>query len=194
MRLFNLLISLSFLTGCGYRWQPDYPNAVRPSVTVPFIIGDEEGLFTAEVIRSLSSSGLVNVISFGGEYELQVTIVADATSNIGFRQDPQKVDGKIRNNLLAIEGRKSMTIEAALFRGGEAVYGPYKITSDADYDYVDGDSIQDLTFTNPEGALITVLPFSLGQLEPLESAQNAALRPLYCRLAQKIVDSISSEW
>jgi hypothetical protein len=51
-----------------------------------------------------------------------------------------------------------------------------------------------LTFINPAGTLVTVLPFSLGQLESVESAQEAAARPLYSRIAQKVVDAISSEW
>jgi len=163
-------------------------------MTVPFANGDEDGAFTAEIIRTLSSSGLADVRSFGGEYQLQVTVVKEEQEKIGFRVDPQKVDGKVKKNLLSSEGRKSMTIEAALIYGGEVAYGPYLITADAEYDYVDGDSIQDLTFINPSGSLVTVLPFSLGQLESIESAQQAATRPLYRKLAQKIVDAISSEW
>lgn len=194
LKLSTFLAACSLLTSCGYRWEPDYPHGARPSVTVPFVKGDEDGSLTAEIIRTLGSSGLVDVVSSGGDYRLQVSISANSSENIGFREDPQKVDGKVRKNLLACEGRRSMTIEATLCRGDEIAYGPYQITANADYDYVDGDSIQDLTFTNPEGILITVLPFSLGQLESTESAQEAAIRPLYGRLAQKIVDAISLQW
>jgi hypothetical protein len=184
------------LTGCGYRWQPDYPEKIRPTITVLFVNGDEEGFLTAEIISCLSVSGLVDVIHRGGDYRLEVFIKAGGNETIGFRRDPQKVDGKVRKNLLACEGRRAMAIEAILFRGNsqEIAYGPYLITADVDYDYVDGDSVQDLTFLGPDGKLITVLPFSLGQLESVESAQEAAGRPLYCRVAQKIVDAISSEW
>ncbi len=190
---FSLLALLS-LASCGYRWEPDYPHAKRPSVTVPFVEGDEDGTLTAEVIRTLASSGLVDVISFGGDYDLRVSIAGSSADNIGFREDPQKIDGKVRKSLLACEGRRTMTIQASLFQGDEIAYGPYEITTEAEYDYVDGDSIQDLTFTNPSGQFVTVLPFSLGQLESVESAQEAAGRPLYSRLAQKIVDAISAEW
>lgn len=194
MRFLNLLALLSLLTACGYRWQPEYPHAIRPSVTIPFIAGDEEGLLTTEIVSALSASGLVDVVSFGGDYQLNISILNSSTENIGYRVDPQKVDGKIRKNLLASEGRRTMTIEATLCKGDQISYGPYLIAADAEYDYVDGDSIQDLTFVNPAGTLVTVLPFSLGQLEPVESAQAAACKPLFNHLAQKIVDAISSEW
>ncbi len=163
-------------------------------MTVPFIAGDEDGRLTAEVIRTLAASGLVDVVSSGGTYELQVAINQNGSENIGYRIDPQKVDGKVRNNLLACEGRKTMGIEATLYRGEEIAYGPYQLTSHAEYDYVDGDSIQDLTFIDAAGIVVTVLPFSLGQLESVEAAQEAANRPLYSRIAQKIVDAISSAW
>ncbi len=83
-----------------------------------------------------------------------------------------------------------MRIEVVFYEGDsdQIAYGPYAITASSDYDYIDGDSIQDLTFVDTQGVFTTVLPFSLGQLEPVESAQEAATQPLYRRLAQKIVD------
>lgn len=194
LKFFNLLLSYSLLSGCSYHWQPEFSENIRPTITVPFVEGDEEGFLTAEIISSLSASGLADVRSSGGDYQLAVSIVGAEDEKIGFRIDPQKVDGEVRKNLLASEGRRTMTIEAALCNGDEVIYGPYRITADAEYDYVDGDSIQDLTFMNPAGTLVTVLPFSLGQLESVESAQAAATRPLYRKLAQKIVDAISSDW
>lgn len=167
---------------------------MRPTLSIPFVQGDEDGALTAEITEAISASGLADVRSYEGEYTLEVSIVGEETSNIGFRVDPQKVYGKVRKNLLAIEGRRSMTIEALLCSGGEAIRGPYRLTADADYDYVDGDSAQDLTFVDAAGARLTVLPFSLGQLESSESAALASTRPLYRRLAQKVVDAISSEW
>ncbi len=113
---------------------------------------------------------------------------------IGFRIDPQLVDGKVRNNLLTTEERKSIAMEVSLCCGNEVAFGPYQITADVDYDFVDGDSIRDLTFVSPAGETLTVLPFSLGQLEPVDSANEAAMRPLYRRLAQKIVDMVLSQF
>jgi hypothetical protein len=163
-------------------------------LSIPFVEGDEDGTLTTEIIAAVSASGLADVRSYGGEYSLQVCLVGEETDKIGFRVDPQKVDGKVRKNLLTVEGRRTMTIEASICSKGEIVHGPYRISADADYDYLDGDSIQDLTFINSNGELVTVLPFSLGQLEPQESAALASTRSLYRKLAQKVVDAISSEW
>ena len=97
--------------------------------------------------------------------------------------------------MFACEARKILSVEVTLLRGdsGEAVFGPYVLEADADFDYVDGDSYQDLMFVDPQGVSQAVLLFSLGQLEPYEAAMDASMRLLYSRLAQKIVDVISSQ-
>ncbi len=131
-----------------------------------------------------------------GDYRLEVKIIESHLETTGFRRDKQKIESKIKKNLLAAEARKWMTVEAILYEGDSdrIAYGPYQIEADTDYDYYDGDSLQDLAFINSEGRFTTVLPFSLGQLESTESAQEASLKPLYSKIAQKIVDVISSEW
>ncbi|HSX25766.1 MAG TPA: LPS assembly lipoprotein LptE [Chlamydiales bacterium] len=197
LKLYKLLASFSyliFLAGCGYRWQPEYPCSERPTITVPFVRGDEDGSLTNEIIRALSTSGLADVRHSGGDYRLQVTMKDSQFETIGYRRDRQKITGEIKKNLLACEGRKTLNIEAILFQGEQIAYGPYQISAQADYDYVDGDSLQDLTFISATGVFTTVLPFSLGQLESNETAQEAATRPIYAKIAQKIVDALSSEW
>lgn len=184
------------LSGCSYRWQPEFPESGRPTITVPFAAGDEDGAFTNEIVYAISASGLADVRRSQGDYRLQVAIVDTRFDTIGYRRDRQKITGEIKKNLVATEGRKSVVVEATLYEGDSdrIAFGPYRISSFSDYDYVDGDSFQDLTFVDPSGALVTVLPFSLGQLEPGEAAQEAATRPLYAHLAKKIVDALSSQW
>ena len=192
---FGFLLLL-VLASCGYRWEPEYPNQSRPSVSIPFAIGDEDGTFTAEIARALTQSGLADLQNREGDYRLQVAILNTVQETVGYRRDRQIIKGESKKNLLASEGRKNITVEAILFKAdtNEIAYGPYVITADADYDYVDGDSLNDLAFFGPGGEQIVVLPFSLGQLESFEAAQEAASRPLYVRAAQKIVDVIFSEW
>lgn len=181
-----ILLSLS---SCGYRWESE-----KATVSVPFVVGDDDGRLTTEIIHALSSSNFAQVVSKGGQYVLRATIVDAAVEPVGFRVDPQQIKGEVRNTLLPIEGRKTITLEMTICRGEEVAFGPYTLKASSDYDYFDGDSLQDLTFTTPAGTLTTVLPFSLGQLEPSEAAEEATLKPLYRRLAQKIVDVLSSEW
>ncbi len=192
-RVFALFI---VLTSCGYRWQPDYPHSSRPTIAVPFVKGDDDGSFTTEIIRALATSGIADVRLKSVDYRLEVTVISSTLETIGYRKDKQKVDREINRNMVATEARKAITIEATLYKGvsEEIAYGPYSIQGDADYDYVDGDSYQDLTFVDSKGFTQAVLPFSLGQLESPESAQEAAIRPLYAHLAKKIVDVISAEW
>ena len=193
----KLLLGCSFLlSSCGYRWQSNDPLKERPSISISFISGDEEASLTNAIAHALTTSGLVELRQKGADFRLGVSILQGKTETIGYRFNRQKNFGKVRSNLVATEGRRSLTIEAALYREScdKVAYGPYQLTADVDYDFLDGDSLQDLTFRDQSGAMITVLPFSLGQLEPNEAAQQAALSPLYLCLAQKIVDALAAEW
>lgn len=194
-RIFCLVLLL-VASACGYRWQLDYPSTQRPTISVPFVVGDEDGVLTSEIIRALTASGLAEISHKESDFRLSIVLKEVKTETVGYRRDRQKISGKIKKNLLASEGRKTICAEAILYQGSsdQEAFGPYQISVDADYDYVDGDSIQDLAFINKEGAPVTVLQFSLGQLESIEAAQEAANRPLYEKLAQKIVDAIFSEW
>lgn len=189
---FSLL--LSSLISCSYNWEMLPSDGSLPTIAVPFIEKDEDGSFTAELMLAISRSGAARAVSQGGQYQLQITILKESQEKIGFRIDPQKVDGKVRHNLLASEGRRGETVQFSLWKGKEIVLGPFEVEASSEFDYVDGDSIQDLTFTDSLGQLQTVLPFSLGQLEPIDSAEIAALKPLKRRLAQKIVDTIAMNW
>jgi hypothetical protein len=189
-----LLYNFLLLSSCSYRWDLNYPQAKRPTITIPFIQGDEEGMLTAEITNAIASSRIADVVAKGGDYTLKVQIIRSDAEIIGYRINPQKIKGEIKENLLATEGRKIIGVEAGLYQGDDLVYGPYKIAATADYDYIDGDSVEDLTFVNREGEMVIALPFSLGQLEPYEAALEAAARPVRVRLAQKIVDAISAEW
>lgn len=156
--------------------------------------GDENGALTEAIIRELVSSGVTNV-SKNAPYRLDVKLIQSDGSKIGYRYNKQKVFGKIKNNIVGAEKRLSIKAEVTLFEKEDQIKaGPFIIEESADLDFVDGDSIQDLTFINSDGREETVLAFSLGQLEPIDSATNAAERPLYKNLAKKIAETIFSVW
>lgn len=185
----HILWACLILSGCGYQW---YAQTERPSVLVPYIRGDDDGSLTQEIARVLTTSGKAKLATHTGELRLQVSIVSSQNQTVGYRKDKQKVSGELRKNIVGCEGRRTLTATATLYKGNSEtiVKGPYTLTAYADYDYVDGDDIRELVFTNSEGVPTKVLPFSLGQLEPVESAQEATSKPLYTELAQKIADTL----
>lgn len=194
LKKLSLFLSLLLLTiSCGYRWQQE--GAYTPSISVPFIKGDEDGQLASEVAHAFALSGTAQLRSYEGTYCLQIAVVDSCSETVGFRKDRQKVNGKNKRNMVACEARKTLKAEVTLLKGngGEVIFGPETIEADVDFDYVDSDCYKDLTFVDPEGITQAVLPFSLGQLEPYESAQDAAMCPLYRSLAQKIVDMVSSK-
>jgi hypothetical protein len=60
----------------------------------------------------------------------------------------------------------------------------------ADYDYVDSNSIRDLTFRSGHHQHEKTLDFSLGQLDSLDGAHQDASAPIFRLAAQKIVDGL----
>lgn len=186
------LIFLLFLSSCGYRWDDSTPR----SLSIPFVAGDEDGTLTAELIRAFASSTQANVVLSDGRYRLEVSIASQPNEIVGFRIDSQVNNGKQQKNIVADEGRCLLLADVCLYDSetDEQILGPCRVAADVDYDYVDGDSFQDLTFIDSEGKTQTILAYSLGQLESPESAREAGARPLYRKLSRKIVDLISSHW
>lgn len=185
---------LCLFSSCGYQGGFGSQGSV---LTVPYIEGDANGFFTSALIREINESSSFRYSNHDGDLLLKVVILENGNSQIGYRRDPIVENGSEQNNIRPSEGRKSLKVQVSLeeTNSKEAVWGPHIFSADSDYDYVDQDSFQDLTFNDPQtGSLITVLQFSLGQLEAFENAQDAALTPLYRNLSQKIVDAISSAW
>ena len=181
------------LTGCGYYFEPD---GDRPTISVPYVAGDGDGSLTAELIRALAVTGIGEVRQWGAQYRLQVAIIGSEGETIGYRRDRQQIGGESQKNLVASERRKTMILTATLYESdsNQVICGPFRIEANVDFDYVDGDSIQDLVFIAPNGVSQVVLPFSLGQLESSEAAEEAAMRPLNVEIAKKIVDVIFVDW
>lgn len=169
--------------------------ASYPSISLPYIEQDLDGALTAEIAYQLASSGTFSYRHSGGALLLRVSVSPKETSQIGYRRDRHK-DGTLKKNIIPIEARDTITATVSIIERSTSrvVFGPIKITADTDYDFVDQDSLDDLSFIAPNGQRDTVLDFSLGQLESRGSAQIAAQKPLYRKLAKKIVDVISLQW
>lgn len=178
------LLLILLLNSCGYHWASSH---FEKSLEIPYVIGDEDGSFTSELIRSFAAEG--PLVRNNAPYRLEVSLVQAKNEVISYRIDPQKITGKKKKEIVADQNRKTAAVEVTLFEGAQIVFGPHRISASAEYDYYDGDSYQDLSF-QLEQKRLTALAFSLGQLESSETAQEAASRPLYRQLSKKIVDCI----
>ena len=194
MKLFlTIIISaalLVLLSGCGYRFSDKQER--QNTISVPFIKGDADGMLTSEIIQALSASGYFEFRKNNGNLELQVAILSDSDDRIGYRYDRNPTTGKLRKNIVGTENRETINIEAKLIDvyTQEVILGPEVISASADYDYVDSNSIRDLTFVNSDGHPTTIINFSLGQLDSIEGAHDDAQMPIFHKLAQKIVDGL----
>lgn len=188
----RLLAALLLLSGCGYHFEGDGDQGGLTSIFIPYIKGEGEGQLSSELAQALSSSGMFDYVQNGGELILQVAIIADGDDRIGFRFDRDPTSGKLRDNIVGTENRRSMSAQVTLINAHtqETILGPEVVNAVADYDYVDSNSICDLTFTTPHGKPQKVLDFSLGQLDSVEGAHDDTGIVIYRILAQKIVEGL----
>lgn len=185
--IFPLLI---FLFGCGYHCSEN--RDLHNTISVPFVKGDPDGAFTSEIIQALSTTGHFEYRKHDGNLELQVTIISEGDDRIGYRYDRNPTTGELRKNIVGTENRETIAIEVKLIDvySQQVILGPEVINGCADYDYVDSNSIRDLVFFNPHGHPTTVIDFSLGQLDSIEGAHDDARKPIFRKLAQRIVDGL----
>lgn len=160
------------------------------SLSIPYVENDKEGWLTNALIDTVSTMGAFHYQNSGGELLLSVKILSLEDENIGYRKDLEKDDEKVKRRIIPCEGRKTINVLVKLMdkRTDKIIKGPVKVTTSVDYDYVDPNALNDLSFINRNARRETVLRFSLGQLEAIDSAQEASLFPLYKICAKEIVD------
>jgi hypothetical protein len=186
------MASLVLLIGCGYHFEGGESASSMTSISIPYIKGDGEGLMNSELAKALSASGKFDYVQNGGELILEAAIVADGDDRIGYRYDRKPTSGKRRKNIVGTENRRGMSVQITLIDAytHEVLLGPQIVRGTADYDYVDSNSIRDLTFTTTRGVPQKVLDFSLGQLDSVEGAHDDTNAVVYRIIAQKIVDGL----
>lgn len=178
------------LCACGYHYEQATAEGSTVSISVPYIKGDPEGKLNAELIKALSSTGQFECVQSGGEWVLEASIVADSDDRIGYRFDRDPTTGHLRDNIVGTENRQTLTAVVSVVDANtrEMIVGPEVVKASADYDYVDSNSIRDLTFLTPNGTFARVLDFSLGQLDSVEGAHDDSTVVAYRVLAQRITD------
>lgn len=193
MKSFSIsLFCLLLVCGCGYHFDGGETERGTVTISVPYIKGDLEGQLNAQLVRALSSSGHFDCVQNGGELILEASIAGDGDERIGFRFDRNPQSGELRDNIIGTENRRTIIAVVTLIDTSThtAVLGPQTVKADADYDYVDSNSIRDLTFITDRGIPEKVLDFSLGQLDSVDGAHDDASTVIYRHLAQKIVDGL----
>ncbi len=185
---YRFLVLLLFAS-CGYHFEGSEKNA-QTTLSIPYIKGDGQGILNTELVKVLSSAHLFDYVQNGGALTLEASLIADGDDRIGFRFDRDPATGKRRDNIVGTENRRSMSVQIQLIDTytQKVVFGPQVISATADYDYVDENSIRDLAFITPPGTPVTVLNFSLGQLDSVDGAHDDSDRVVYRQLAQKIAD------
>lgn len=183
--LWALLMCACLLPGCcGYQFGQggSLPNRYS-TISVPYIEGDIDGSLTAAVISDIARSGVFEFRKSDGALVLKIKITDLRDDNIGFRYDRKK-KGELTHSIIPTETRLTAYAEVV---GEDAatgcvVLGPVRVMAfvDFDHDY----------YSNRDGVNI----FSLGQLNDVDAAYDAAQAPLNQALARKIVDYVCDNW
>lgn len=187
-----LTLCLLLASGCGYHFDGGEIEGKTVTISVPYIKGDLEGHLNTELVRALSNSGHFDCVQNGGELLLEVSMTGDGDDRIGYRFDRNPESGQLRDNIIGTENRRTIMALVTLIETSThaTLLGPQTIKAHADYDYVDSNSIRDLTFVTKETGPEKVLDFSLGQLDSVDGAHDDTSTRIYRGLAQQIVNGL----
>jgi hypothetical protein len=171
---FLLFAVLLFFTACGFVPANRLAENLR-SISVSPICSDPQGRLRVALAQELLRSGSFYYSANHPDLFLCVEITDLCEENIGFRYDRDN-EGVLTNSLIPTETRRKVTCRVVVEdRCGQKIMGPFCISEEVDFDH---DFYQNYDAVNV---------FSLGQITDLEAAEDAALKPLYTRLAKKIV-------
>ncbi|HEX2580192.1 MAG TPA: LPS assembly lipoprotein LptE [Rhabdochlamydiaceae bacterium] len=187
-----LLASLLVFSSCGYH---TVSSDDKTTISIPYVEGDAQGQLTSELIRQVTNSNLYRFVKSDGEVCLRVAIVNDKSDIVGFQYDLTSKKGKIERNLMPEENRRTITAQVTLTDAltQEVIVGPVNVKVSTDYDYIDVNSLKEVSFVDEQGKRQKTITYSLGQLDSIEGAEDAALTPIYRQLAQKITQVLSKK-
>lgn len=178
-----IFLLLIFCTGCGYRFgRGDFVEKYS-TISIPYVEGDHDGILTGEIIHKISARGALRYVKSGGDLILTVCLADPNDENIGFTYVKNN-EGVLTNILAANEARLTLVAKISVIEAcsGRTVIGPVHVVSSLTYDF------------EPDYRRFNFHNFALGQLEVHNLAEDAAFRPVYNDLAQKIVDYVSYSW
>jgi hypothetical protein len=181
----SLIPFLLLAAGCGYRFADP-----QTTLSIPYIQGDYEGQLNDALSYRVGASGAFDLVQNDGNLVLKIAIISSQNDRIGYRYDRKDISGQVERNLMGDEMRRTVAAEVILTDAAtdKIIIGPTIVTAEAEYDYVNPDSLRELTFFDANGVRRNTLDFSLGQLDSNEGGHDSAATPLYSLLAQKITD------
>lgn len=162
----------------------------RATIDVSMIPGDIDGALRTAMIQSLAESGSFVYAPGNSQYLLDVKITGNSKEKIGFKWDQHPISGKLQNRLVPNEGRRTIQVSATLIdrRTKKKVKGPIQVSGYSDYDYVNPNSLENLTIDPNTGNQQSILAYSLGQLGSEEEASSMATFPAFQMVAKKATD------
>ncbi len=171
------------LTSCAYHFGHGELSSRYSTLSVPYAEGDEEGGFTAEVIKQLSTSGGFHYVPEGGDLTLKMKFIEFRDENIGFRYDRKK-RGHLKKVVIPTETRLTAVVEIEILETctQKVIQGPIHLKASIDFDH-------DYYFSHH-----AVNIFSLGQLNDIDAAHDAAMHPLNRKLAAQVVEYMINSW
>lgn len=184
LTFFLALSSLGFVTvSCDYHMGTGAVVERYATVSIPYIEGDVDGTLQSILAKEIASTTQLRYLSYGGNLLLKVKLLEKKADPVGFRY-AINTDGSMVDTLVATEDRLSVLVEVSLVESATCcqVVGPQLFSTSVDYDF------------QPDSSNSDLVQFSLGQVDFRGAAKDAALRPLYDKLAKQIADYITSAW
>lgn len=177
LKFFFLGVITCLLTSCHYQSGLVSDAREKKTICIPYAKDDGDGTFTAILCEKMTKRGLFRVNRRTGDLKLLISLDRPSTESVGFRYETD-LDGNLGQRLVASEEELKIkaTIELIDQRNCTRILGPLCVKEDMRFDFA------------PDTSPQTDTTFSAGQLDFEPAAKDAALEPLYYRLADKICE------
>lgn len=181
-QLWIVFIALT-AASCQYHFGRGELSESYSTISVPYVQGDQKGELTAEIIKKVTSSGAFRYVNEGGDLILKVKLLGVEEENIDYCYD-RKRSGKRKKSIIPIETRVNAIAEVHLVNGatGRTIREPVRISANTEFDHTYYATRNDINI------------FSLGQINDIDAAREAAMHPLNRNLAESIVDYLINSW